>query len=222
MTHVPKELWPQAFQEAKNMSQFVLGLNREMGRYTKTVAKNPPTDRELTLAAAIEIFWTYRLSEEGAHAFRKKTISQAVQFIDARLKRDTTANLQNRNLLKKLRKIEARQEGAGFLAMWHRLELFLKAAQQPDYWKNFEDPTTAIRALAEDLEAVAHQGEEKDGTRNASPGEDEESTATAQAESGTSGAESPAPRGAGSAEGDSHQTESSAGAGTLGESGSSG
>lgn len=170
-THIPKELWPAAFVESKRMAEMVLSLNRKLQKYAKRTPEDMPTDRELTLAAGINIFYEYRLSQEASQAARFLFFQRLEQFVLSKMDKDSH---QDKRLLKILRRVKNNDGGTNFLRMWMKVEEFLHHAKSDDFWKQFDKPSTCIKAFSRDLNLLAELGEEngeenrEDGNQNGS------------------------------------------------------
>lgn len=163
MNLIPKGQWPRAFAEGKQVAELVLQLNKKLKKYVKRKEDDLPTDREIVLAACVEIFHAYRASQESTMAVRNQTLSKAEQFI---LEKMDSSDYRHYNLLRAVRKSKNADAGQGFLKMWEYVEAFLNNGVKEEFWKQFDTPTKAVHALIHDLGIVANIGEENGSEEN--------------------------------------------------------
>ena len=159
---IPKDTWQKGMAEGKSLAGFVIAKSRELKAFSTASPNSPPTDRELLLAAAVNVFWDYKLQQEASAAARRITIEKTLGVLDAVISGGTEYEFASRVCRKALRRVAAKTEGYGFLMMWGLVDRFLQVAANPEYWKQEEfksDPSIAIRALISDLDRVAAQGE---------------------------------------------------------------
>lgn len=167
MSHIKREKWPQAFAEGLAMSNMLLELNRELKQYTKTSAATIPTDRELHLSAAIQVFTSYRFACEAEKTSRAVFFEKLEKFIseDILTMEHGAQVAKASRIISTVRRLKEKDYESVFLKMWIPVERFLDKATTLEFWDLEENkgkhPSEVIKQLAQEIER-ASKGE-KDG-----------------------------------------------------------